>query len=122
MVSSNGLIRLLREIRAQTRHPNKRRSPILGFVHCSRATTAFLHTDQVPSQRRRSPINFPRTRAAVPALFVLLLGLNSCGGGSSSPPLKPSSQKPNSSSPPLNSSSPSLNSSSPSLKPSYALG
>ena len=32
----------------------------------------------------------PRTRAAVPALFVLFLGLNSCGGGSSSPPHDPS--------------------------------
>jgi phospholipase C len=30
-----------------------------------------------------------RTRAAIPALFVLLLGLNACGGGSSSLPLKP---------------------------------
>ena len=47
-----------------------------------------------------SSFRVPRTRAAVPAFFVLLLGVNSCGGGSSSPSLKPSS---------------------PSLKPSYAL-
>jgi len=45
----------------------------------------------------------PPTRGAVPALFVLLLGLNSCGGGSSSLPLKPVSSplpKPSSSPPP----------------------
>src|SRR6516162_4311734 len=51
----------------------------------------------------------PRTRAAVPALFVLLLGLNSCGGGNSLPPLKPVS-------------SPALKrTSSPTLTPSYSL-
>jgi phospholipase C len=45
----------------------------------------------------------PSTRAGVPALFVFLLGLNSCGGGSSSLPLKPvlsPAPKPSSSPPP----------------------
>jgi phospholipase C len=56
----------------------------------------------------------PHSRAAVPAVFVLLLGLNACGGGSSSPPVKPSLPPPANSLPPPASSSPSL-------QPSYAL-
>ena len=58
----------------------------------SLAPTGYMHKETCLSNEGLT-VNFfraPRTRAAVPALFVLFLGLNSCGGGSSSPPHDPS--------------------------------